>query len=75
MRRPKFGFTSYKLMLILQQVQPILCISVYQPFFHQGNTNHLQLFNMFTQSLNHMFPWPMCQQNRATSYQSPAEII
>lgn len=36
-------------------------ISVNQPFFHQDNTHHLQLFNMFTQNLSHMFPWPMCQ--------------
>jgi len=50
-------------------------ISVYQSFFHQDNTNHLQLSNMFTQSLSHMFPMACVSKNRATSHQSPAEIL
>lgn len=37
-------------------------IVVYQPFFHQDYTNHLQLSNMFTQTLSHMFLRPMCQK-------------
>lgn len=46
-------------------------IAVCQPFFHQDNTNHLQLSNMFTQSLSHMFLWPMCQQ----SEQLPIKVL
>lgn len=50
-------------------------ISAHQLFFYQDNTTHLKLSNMFTESLSHMFPWPMCQKNRTTSYQSPDEIL
>lgn len=46
-------------------------ISVYQPFFHQDNTNHLQLSNMLAQSLSHMFPWPMCQKTE----QLPIKVL
>lgn len=46
-------------------------ISVYQPFFHQDNTNHLQISNMFAQSLSHMFPRPMCQKTE----QLPIKVL
>lgn len=74
MKRHQFGSTLHRLMhksAHLATGATIPYVSVYQPFFHQGNTNHLQLSNMFTQSLSHMFPWPMCQKTE----QLPIKVL
>lgn len=73
-KRHKFGSTQHRWMqksAHLATGTTIPFISVYQPFFHQDNTNHLQLSNMFTQSLSHMFPWPMCQKTE----QLPIKVL
>lgn len=74
MRRHKFGSTLHRLMQKSAHFATgtfIPNISVHQPFFPQDNTNHLKLSNMFTQSLSHMFPWPMCQKTE----QLPIKVL
>lgn len=74
MRRHKFGSTLHRLIQKGAHFATgtfIPNISVHQPFFPQDNTNHLKLSNMFTQSLSHMFPWPMCQKTE----QLPIKVL